>query len=566
MGRGLRATTLLLLLAAPALADKFGPVIVEPRAAIGSPEVDSYFEYRFDVANPSAEPHVVTIEVEARMPYRSPQTARSSRSFALAPHSGGVVAVPQFLHVPYAARAARISVDGRRQPTELRLNMGVGEASGDDSSKPDVLVGRTVDLKPIHDRFEPASGDPIAYWLRTDAVAPTDWSTSWLQYDRFEGIVLTAADWGELPPPVQAAILRWVSAGGSLLFIGRPEEMKDLQAPAAKPPQMTWFRYGFGQINAVASEESITENFMNYLRGGWRRIGGRLAPTQTMAAMPLTASNGVPGGALFSVLVLFAVAGGPLNMFLLARRNQRVWVFWTLPLLAAVASVAVLGATMFTEGWQRVQRSESLTLLDEARHEATTIGWTGIYATLAPSGGVRFDVATEARPLLAVGDHTTDWTDGQRMLSGWVKSRYPTYLAVRKSEPRRERLPVRRAGASLLALNGLGGRIAKLWVAGDGGIIYTANGIAPGAEVVLVNSGRRVAVDAKEPGQVFGPVDSWSGYADRIGNEPANYLRRGSYIAIVEGSPFIETALEGPTKVAARGVVIGLMPGGGGAH
>jgi len=125
---------------------------------------------------------------------------------------------------------------------------------------------------------------------------------------------------------------------------------------------------------------------------------------------------------------------------------------------------------------------------------------------------------------------------------------------------------VRRSGASVLALNGLGGRIERLWVASADGVIYTARGVAPGAEVVLENSGRRVAADAKEPGEVFGPVESWSGYTSRVGNEPANYLRPGTYIALLDHSPFVETALEKPTKVTAHGVVMGLMARGSDAR
>jgi hypothetical protein len=207
----------------------------------------------------------------------------------------------------------------------------------------------------------------------------------------------------------------------------------------------------------------------------------------------------------------------------------------------------------------RIQKSSSLTLLDEVSGEATTLGWTGLYATLPPDGEVRWDSTTEVRPLGMAHDGHTDWTDGQRFVSGWVGSRVATGFALRKVEPRRERVPLRRQAGHLIALNGLGSDLHKLWVADERGVIHAATNVGAGKEVVLVPTGERIDPGAQDAGHLFGPPSVWPGLYDRFSENPRAALRPLMYVAVTERSPFVEAALAKPTKSLSRGVVVGYI-------
>ena len=159
----------------------------------------------------------------------------------------------------------------------------------------------------------------------------------------------------------------------------------------------------------------------------------------------------------------------------------------------------------------------------------------------------------------------TDWTDGQRFVSGWIGSRLASGFAVRKVEPRRERVPIRREAGQLVAVNGLGCTIKRLLVADEQGVIHVAQDIAAGKEVVLTRTAGVASTTAKDPATLLGEPESWSTYVSRLSAKPADVLRPGMYVAIVSRSPFIEAAVPKPTKYTSDAVIIGLLKGIGDA-
>lgn len=537
--------TILLLLATLAHAEVYGPILIAPRPGLGSPETGWYYEHAFDVMNSSADAHVLTLTVTTRTGRVGELEGRSSRTVTLAPRSSTIITVPRIQLSPLLPSRAEVAIDGSAQEKAVQLARTDSYASY--SEDPDILVGRTVPPQVLT-----WSWGVAAHWVRAE-IGPADWSSNWMQYSRFEGAILTVADWNELPQPVQTALLRWVSAGGSLTFWGKPEALPPIRA--AKLHNGLAGHHGFGQI-AIITMQPLAPDMQSAIRLSWNQVSSAGAG-QVAAEMPLLEGKTLPIGALFSMLVAFAVVGGPLNLWALAKRNRRLSIFWSLPLLAAVTSVVLVGATFLAEGWVRVQRTRSVTLLDETRREATTVGWTGFYSTVRPDGKVRFDSATEARPLHILQRADTDWSDGQRFVAGWINSRFPSYFAVRKAESRRERLPVRRDGARVTVVNGLGGDIRKLWVATSEGQFYEANRIARGQQGVLVRGTRALDSDAKDVAELYLASGGWNAFSNHVQAQPLAILRPGMYIAVLERSPFIETAFETAKETRSEAVVVG---------
>ena len=539
-----------------AAAEEYGPIAIDQRPSLGAQKQGSYYEYRFAIRNTSAQQHSVGIDIKSLVFLGSSSgETHTVRQFTVGPRSTEVVSIPQYIAAPNAGTPdAVVAIDGREQS----LHLTVTRASGFDwSNTRYVLVARHVPPSYVT-ALLPDSAAGIG--VRADIPA-SEWSDQWIQYGRFDGALLTARDWGEMTPAVRNAFWRWVSAGGTVIFFGLPADLPEVR-PAAGIQNVWGAYHGFGTIVIAGHSEELSESAVAELRMLLQRASG--APPsldQVSSALPALEKTAIPVGSMFLVLIGFAFAGGPVSLFMLAKRDRRIWIFITLPLLAVATAVTVVGAVLANEGWVRIQKSSTVTLLDEARAEATTIGWAGFYSTFPPNAGVRFDPDSEVRPFFLPKDAVTDWTDGQRFVSGWIGSRVPSHFAFRKCESRRERVPLRVAGGRLYALNGLGVTIKDLLVAGDDGAIFRAQHIPAGKEMVLLPAGQRVDA-AKDPALLYGPAAMWHSLYGRVSAEQRQFLQPGTYVAVLEGSPFVEKALARPTRSEAQSVVIGIAKRG----
>ena len=238
----------------------------------------------------------------------------------------------------------------------------------------------------------------------------------------------------------------------------------------------------------------------------------------------------------------------------------------------AVASLAVFGYAMLAEGWRASIRAEVMTILDENARRATTVGLTAFYSPLTPSDGLRFSYDTEITPQLPVrygyyafassgvtggASRTIDWTEDQHLVGGWVTARVPVHFVVRKSEPRRERLNVRREGSAITVVNGLGAEIKQLWWAEPDGRVYSAENLQAGAGASLK------LTDLRTRGEVAGLREAFrSEWWDRIKQypqKPLEVLEAGCYLATLDSSPFLEEGLRGNVSRKALTVVYGIQ-------
>lgn len=553
MRKACRVALLLMTASAAAAGERYGPIFIDQAPALGNARPGGYHEYRFTIRNESAQQHSVRMDIKSMMVFRTPGENHTARQFIIRPRSSELVSIPQYIGGPgYGMTEAVVTIDGREQREHLEISR---VAASDWGNRPEVLIGRDVP-QAIVTALLPDPSHGVA--IRAD-VPPRDWSDQWIQYGRYEGALMTPLDWSEMPAAVRNALLHWVAAGGALIFFGAPQQLPLLRA--APDVRQFWAgHHGFGTIAVLGNEPALEEATITELRGLWRRGSGTPQDLGEMnTTMPILDKTAIPVGSMFSLLILFAVAGGPASLIALARKDKRVWIFATLPLLAIITAGVVVGALIVHEGWARIQKTTSLTVLDERSGEAATIGWTGFYTTFPPNGEVRFDYDSEVRPFAYTKDARTDWTDGQRFVSGWIGSRVPSHFAIRKAEARRERVPIRVDGGRVFALNGLGVAITDLQVVLGDAVVYEAKNIPAGKQVMLTNTGKRVYRASKDPAELFGPVAMWHSFYSRVTNEPPEYLQPGTYVAVLEKSPFVEQALEHPSRVVSQSVVIGYI-------
>ncbi len=548
---------LVLLFAFSARADKFGPVNILPLPSLGDMGSAGFNVRRFEIENPTREPHKVTLSIIVHG-YGMRSELHTSRTITAPPASTITIEVPEQLQGWTPSRELSVEVDDRHRGPDMKLT-----ATGSGERGLQILLSPAFADTALREEAKKRMSANSFEFIRSD-LPINQWSTNWLAYTPFAGVALTAAEWSEMPAPAQAAVQQWVRSGGTLLITGTAAILPGARVVSAVPAYSE-SSLAFGHAFTVLPPiDQAPGPLFDALANSWQ---GSLAMMTASSApydlLPLLGSGHVPVPAMFALLIVFAVSSGPVSLFMHAKRDRRMWIFWTMPAAALIASAGIILASLASEGWQRVMKSSSITWLDENSGDATTLGVIGFYATIPPNGEIRFAPETEFR-LFGDSMHLeeVDATDGQR-LSGWVDSRVSTYFAFRKNEHRRERLSLRTRNGQLAAVNGFGSRISTLWLMTDDGTLYRSGAIEPGAEGVLQIAQKEKVSEAAPVW--LGSPEGWVSYPSRWAAEPRSMLRRGGYIAVLDTSPFVERALDRARTVAANGVVVGLLRRGANA-
>jgi hypothetical protein len=230
-------------------------------------------------------------------------------------------------------------------------------------------------------------------------------------------------------------------------------------------------------------------------------------------------------------------------------------------------------------------RADVVTILDERTQRASSIGWLGYYSPMTSGSGVRFSQDTELSPHFEGTGHgrwrgsedngerslTIDWTGDQHLGTGWLTAKVPLHFLVRRSQKRQERLQVRIEGDKMVAVNGLGVDLDKLWIADKDGVLHSAEGVRAGVETKLAKTSTRVRRGVKAggpggPGDSEGEVSLRQGYASswlrlsqQLESVPEQYLRPGTYIAVTQELPFVEPGVEYVQTKKTRSVVYGIL-------
>ena len=424
------------------------------------------------------------------------------------------------------------------------------------------------------------------------------WSSRWLAFTRFDGIFVTSEDLDELQRAgtesraILQALWQYVETGGVLLVIGNGKGQPEVPIPAAyrhSPLQtdgLLVYSVGFGRCIVSPDRDrkkwtppeqhdeegaarapdrwGVVQSAVNGTSIAFRNNRSFMDLNKTFAVVD---DLGLPVKGLFALMVLFGLAMGPANLMWLTRLKRRIWLLWTVPALSLFFCLAVLGYMVVAEGWQGHARAGGVTILDEGEKRATTLGRTAFYSPVTPGDGLHFSDTTEVQLL---GDENAawtsscsiDWTNDQHLARGWVTARVPSFFALRKSETlRRERLSLRReADGGLSVANALGVDISHLWLADEKGKLYRAAAIAAGGSARLEDAGVQVApaIPLQAWREVYVNTD-WLLVAKNLRDEPAKYLGPGTYVAVVESSPFLEQGLKNAQVRPSESVILGIM-------
>ncbi|HEY7426191.1 MAG TPA: hypothetical protein VH682_18315 [Gemmataceae bacterium] len=623
---------LLLALAAPAQAMTYEDIEVTLQSDSKDKSSHGYFEYVFLITNRSAErPHTVTLSVPDQKGFTGSDHIRELRRTVRVGAKETVrVALLQPDYPHLGGEDVAVFLDERRQeyPVVLRPNatqhsshlyFSRGGRGSFSAGAPEPLVLKSPSIRKTFPRAETPPGPGMGGMagrrsgMRPPGAGPggfppmprrgfgrvppgvpspakpgvpanthflaeqqplESWSTDWLAYARYDGIVVRGDDLKAMPPAVRMALWQYVETGGSLLVLG-DADLRGLSVSRTKESEDGWrlVEAGFGRCIVSPDDDfdQWKENHFELLKSSWAETAmpweGQRNSYEANEKFPVVDDIGVPIKGLFVLMFLFTLAIGPVNFLVLARKKRRIWMLWTTPAISLFTCLTVFGYMLLSEGWEGHLRTETLTLLDEGTHRATTIGWTAAYSPLTPSDGLHFDYQTEvvsqrAEPVRRAGVRscTLDWSRDQHLASGWIEARVPAHFKVRKSEMRRERVTVRHeTDQSVSIFNRLGAEMRRFSYKDEKGQLYTAEHVAAGAEakLKLENVGEMPELTRTIRSVFLSP--SWLDSMQGLASAPLHYLRPRSYLAEMDDSPFLEPALRTAKTRKCRSVVVGFL-------
>jgi hypothetical protein len=359
--------------------------------------------------------------------------------------------------------------------------------------------------------------DPSAL---AEVVPPDSLPGSWIDFSGLDFVAISRNDLADLEPSVRSAVLKWVHCGGNLIVYDAGESSKDVETlerllelneHAAVGPR--WTKSGgrktrppfatrqlmLGLVCAfpdqVPDSPIAWSTFLSSVgepRFAWVRRHG-IAPdigTEEFYNFMNPNIRGVPVYGFMVLITAFAVLIGPVNYFYL-RRKRLLWLFLvTVPAMALVTSVLLVGYSVAAHGFSIRSRIRSLTVLDQKGHSAVTVARLALFAGVAPARGMQFSSETAVYPVFPPttepGAFTVDWTDNQSLTSGWLLSRTRTqFLTIRPAE-QRARVDVKpRHDGGLTIVNGLPWELEAVLVADASGRLLSARNVLPNATELL---------------------------------------------------------------------------------
>ena len=206
-------------------AETFGDITVEPEPLDAVMAEHGYIEHRLRLTNLAPQRnHLVTLVYPHRS-YGSGHYIRElRRTVVVAPGARLVVALPQPAMRAEGDSLLAVTIDGRYVGEVTMPNPGSFYAphSYGAENAPRVLLSRGLNQPAVEWRVQEllaptqalgrassssSREEKAVVLLRPETDAP-GWSDSWLAYSRFDGVVVTAADFGAMPAAVRQALWR----------------------------------------------------------------------------------------------------------------------------------------------------------------------------------------------------------------------------------------------------------------------------------------------------------------------------------------------------------------------
>jgi hypothetical protein len=418
------------------------------------------------------------------------------------------------------------------------------------------------------------SAPPLDFQLE-----PARIPSNWQGFTSLRAVALGPTEWEQLTPSQQQAILTWTASGGDLFLIDRPLDSvvpPDIQPANLQTTKPEFNNYYLGRIHLAKSADVTASGLATVLNNidiasphaDWTLPANRAMDWGFIGSrgfrLPIEGVGGVPTKAYLSMLVLFTVVIGPLNYLYLWRKKQQVLMVVTVPVISLLFIGVISAYAFLGEGLAIRGRATTFTLLDQTTKQAATRGSVSLYAGgIVPGNGLTFPEQYAVFPLGpdgygVQGQMSVDLTESQRFTTGVLEARSPTNFDEIAFGPARERLSFERSDNGFSVVNGLGGNVTKLYYR-DNDRIYALDGkLDAGEKGSLV---AWPATNAINGGEVYGDGVNNSGLNPLKFQMLIDEQRNGTYLAVLETSPFWDPGVTDLDERSSFHFVLGYVEG-----
>ena len=465
-----------------------------------------------------------------------------------------------------SGNAVRYSLDklnAVERPQRVKLEAELSQFKRDDPKRRE-LQEALDKLRELKGEFLNA-GMPLA-----------EWPENWLAYTRFDALMMTEEDFNALPGAVARAVDRYVSGGGVLAIAGRAGEIETR---------------GLGSVCRLASavaEEWGAEEVRAVLLEADARARLWSAPNWSDGLKKALSISGATLLVVYIVLLVVTLVMGPVMLWVLARREKRIHLYWLAPTAAGLTSVGVLAAAFYIDGVTPFVRTNATMVIDAKNGTAVTWSQVAIKAPMAVRGGLVFAADTEVTPLESRRGRNSkkrvEWADAQRFSPAWLPPRIPVSFLLRTVGPAPEMTLeiVSESDAGLVVANRSHLPLARVYARGAGATHYLCEGIPAGGTATLAPldfrfkfeetpvGARELALSVSFPASLLPPPLDAPAKTEpprklkvprniELSAEfkPGKPLPMRSFVVALEGTPFTEKFISAKTKSSGTTLVHG---------
>jgi len=324
---------------------------IEAMALFSNPSLGGFHPVRVTIVNNQKFQHNVFLGFSDSTNYRDGISCTSNFSYAIPP---GKTVVADII-VPLAVHNG----DQNYQNFTVNLTGSMGKASGSANTRfspnhPTVLLsdslygpnGSSLDTEAAS-RGHSGYGGSRNFASKFDPKRLPD---DWRAFSGFDTIMLTEADWADIPPGPRNGITSWVRLGGQLVVYASGNPSTASLGMPADP--------GFGEalIESIAPDLRLNAGDTVNLAYNKRATKHRLAAItgDFDGSWPLQKAFGEKSfNYILFVLILlaFGILVGPVNLFVFAKSGRRHRLFITTPLISIGTSLILIALIVFEDGF-----------------------------------------------------------------------------------------------------------------------------------------------------------------------------------------------------------------------
>ncbi|MES2439726.1 MAG: hypothetical protein V4584_11690 [Verrucomicrobiota bacterium] len=338
------------------IREVFDPVTdthVEVLALFTKPSPGGYFPVRVKIANNLKRDSDVRLDFESSPTYNEELRAGSTFDFAVPAGK----AVTRDIMVPLSPTR---DYDSGIMIT-AKLSGSLGRASNSiradkEKSQPAVLLSEalfTPNASTLDSEMNTALGGSSSGSSRGSVefaakFDPKQLPDDWLAFSGYDSVILTDADWSNIPPGARNALLSWVRLGGQLMVYssdGASSSSLGLPSEAgfgsiSRPAMVTGSTFAADMVKAVIANTNKPQHASqhNDYQAAWplRKVFGGQTSHYTFFVI---------------IMICFGILVGPVNLFVFAKSGQRHRLFITTPIISLAASLLLIGLIILLDGF-----------------------------------------------------------------------------------------------------------------------------------------------------------------------------------------------------------------------